>query len=135
MFNFGPRFLRFFYIKAVEISQKISARVELLHPSENFSEFPAKQNQVLLCPLIFFSFFSSQDKDLSASDRAVSRAFRAMLEEHFSWCVASLEWVYNKGKYLRSHFPPLPVPGFIPQGVAWNMVGKGVSRESVANGS
>ncbi len=51
-----------------------------------------------------------------------------MLEEHFVWTFATLEWVFNKGKYLKTHFPPLPVPGFIPAGVAWNMIAKQVSE-------
>ncbi len=53
---------------------------------------------------------------------------RVMLEEHFIWTFATLEWVFNKGKYLKTHFPPLPFPSFIPQSVAWNIVGKTVRK-------
>ncbi len=52
---------------------------------------------------------------------------RVMVEEHFMWAWITLEWVFNKAKYLKLIFPPLPLPTYIPQGVGWNLFVKQVS--------
>lgn len=73
------------------------------------------------------------EKDLSEEQKAISRATRIMMEDHYTWCQAYLQFVLLQGKYLRPIMSPLPVPGFL-QNIVFRQITKRVDAQAKAQG-
>jgi hypothetical protein len=77
------------------------------------------------------------DKDLSKNltpeQKATERAYRIMLEDNFYFAMLSLNMAFNRGRFIKADFPPLPAPGFL-QGFAFNMVVKSLTKQAHAQG-
>lgn len=56
-----------------------------------------------------------------------------MLEDHLYWVLASIAAIHQKGQYIRSGIPPLPVPGFM-QGFAFSMMIRNMQKQAHAQG-
>ena len=53
------------------------------------------------------------DSHLTAEERATARGLRALIEDHFYFCLVLDRWVYKKAAIVKDVFAPLPVPGFL----------------------
>lgn len=71
------------------------------------------------------------DKNMSDEQKAVSRAVRLMLEDHYYWCYVTLEFAHNKAKNLKAISPPFPAPSFL-QGFIWNKIVGTISKQAQA---
>ncbi len=56
-----------------------------------------------------------------------------MIEDHFGWANATWQMVYNKGKFIKTVTPPLPVPGFL-QGPLFSLLASRVGKQAQAQG-
>lgn len=55
-----------------------------------------------------------------------------MMEDHFYWCGTTMEFVHNKGKFMKSQMQPFG-PSFL-QGFFFNMMLKNINKQAHAQG-
>ena len=83
------------------------------------------------------------EKDISShltpEQKAVARGFRAILEDHFYFCVLMNRWAFGDLNYLRDEvMAPFPYPGFlvnfgmgrVAKQIKQQAVGQGIGRHS-----
>lgn len=74
------------------------------------------------------------DAHLSDEDRAVSAAFRALLEDQLYWVLVYSRWIDNPGQTRDAFFAPLPAPlrpvifGIVRRQVRAALHGQGMGR-------
>ncbi len=73
------------------------------------------------------------NKNLSDEKKAIARSMRIMIEEHLYFANTHMDFVINKGKYVKEVMPPLPVPSFM-QGFVFNMLVKTIGKQTHAQG-
>ena len=91
----------------VEHSQPYSTKSKTPWITFNKEDFNDSQ---LIMEMLAEKLDKNLNKNLSDEKKALSRAMRIMLEDHFYWCHYTLTFTPQKIKHFRNIMAPLPVP-------------------------